>query len=506
MKEKKRRWNQIDPGKKRFAALAVALLLMAAGCVTYVVFEGNTFTDCLIWYTNEFISDDDISISVKDENVVKAERIYMNSDHHICVDYRSVNPGNTTATIRINQNIADVPPEDSVQELEENIHVDKFGTVFNKSTLNFDGFLFVEIVIITGFVLIFLTSAVTFFEFFKKGRFTYSMVACGGIAVFTLFAILLALYKMRWLNTFRNFLFDISDSGYEFALLTSPFVLILATAIAISNLWLMRHEGFRPQNALGIALAVVWFFGVGMIFWVYDIIIGDNLTSVTRYILARRISYSIAYVISFMECMLLSTIVSAFLSAKYKPPYDKDYIIILGCCIRADGTLTPILRGRVDAAINFEREQHAKTGKHAKFIPSGGQGADEVISESEAMRRYLLEQGYNDEQIIKEDKSVNTDQNIQFSRDKILADGRTLDEVKSGVATTNYHIFRAYILARKHGLDAQGISAKTKWYFYPNAFLREFAGLLFDKKWFIIASVILLLLLYTLGIQFLSLD
>ncbi|MBQ1309357.1 MAG: hypothetical protein IIY54_06595, partial [Ruminococcus sp.] len=43
-------------------------------------------------------------------------------------------------------------------------------------------------------------------------------------------------------------------------------------------------------------------------------------------------------------------------------------------------------------------------------------------------------------------------------------------------------------------LDAQGITAKTKWYFYPNAFLREFAGLLYAKKWFILASVLLLAL------------
>ncbi len=135
----------------------------------------------------------------------------------------------------------------------------------------------------------------------------------------------------------------------------------------------------------------------------------------------------------------------------------------------------------MDAAIRFERAQFAANGKHAKFVPSGGQGSDEVISESEAMKRYLLEQGYPEEQIIKEDKSVNTDQNICFSREKIMADAADPETVRAGVATTNYHIFRAYILAAKYRLDAQGITAKTKWYFYP-------------KKWFILASVLLLAL------------
>ena len=103
-----------------------------------------------------------------------------------------------------------------------------------------------------------------------------------------------------------------------------------------------------------------------------------------------------------------------------------------------------------------------------------------------------------------EDKSVNTNQNIEFSRDRIKEDKGTLDGVRAGFATTNYHIFRGYILSKKHGLDAQGISAKTKWYFYPNAFLREFVGLLFDKKWLVILTIFLVLAFYTLGIYLLS--
>ena len=119
------------------------------------------------------------------------------------------------------------------------------------------------------------------------------------------------------------------------------------------------------------------------------------------------------------------------------------------------------------------------------------------------MKRYLMEQGYPAEQIVMEDKSVNTNQNIQFSRDRIKEDAKTLDGIKAGFATTNYHIFRGYVLSKKHGLNAQGISAKTKWYFYPNAFLREFAGLLFDKKWFIALTVLLILAFYLLGVYLL---
>ncbi len=70
-----------------------------------------------------------------------------------------------------------------------------------------------------------------------------------------------------------------------------------------------------------------------------------------------------------------------------------DYIITLGCAIRKDGSPTPILRGRIDRALAFEKEQFEKWNRQAKFVPSGGQGSDEVISEAESMKRYLTEQG-----------------------------------------------------------------------------------------------------------------
>lgn len=49
---------------------------------------------------------------------------------------------------------------------------------------------------------------------------------------------------------------------------------------------------------------------------------------------------------------------------------------------------------------------------------------------------------------------------------------------KIAFATTNYHVFRSGIWAQLAGLRAEGIGSKTKWWFWPNAFIRECAGLL----------------------------
>ena len=117
------------------------------------------------------------------------------------------------------------------------------------------------------------------------------------------------------------------------------------------------------------------------------------------------------------------------------------------------------------------------------FVPSGGQGSDEVISESEAIERYLISIDIPHDRIVREDKSENTMQNMQFSKEAIEKHGGEIADKKIAFATTNYHVFRGYILARKNGFEAKGISAKTKPYFYFNAFLREFIGLLVDQKW-----------------------
>ena len=259
---------------------------------------------------------------------------------------------------------------------------------------------------------------------------------------------------------------------------------------------LLRNEGYRPVNALGIAFSIIWIIGMGVSFG----FMFTDVLHIENYELANDLNKGFTYMCCYFECMLLSTIVCAYSASRHTPPYDRDCIIILGCAIRKDGTPTPLLRMRADSALRFERAQHEKSGKHAIFVPSGGQGSDEIISEAESMRRYLNDQGVGDDQIVKEDKSTSTEENMRFS--KAVIEGRMGDiaQKKIAFATTNYHVFRGYILAQKNGFDAQGISAKTKWYFFPNAFLREFVGLLVDKKlWHIVHSLLFIAVFIGIG-------
>ncbi len=181
---------------------------------------------------------------------------------------------------------------------------------------------------------------------------------------------------------------------------------------------------------------------------------------------------------SCFECILIGAIICGLKAARHVPDMNAAYILILGCRFRRDGTLTPLLRDRVDRAIAFWKEQREASGREAVLIPSGGQGSDEPMAEAEAMRKYLLDQGIPDERILPEARSRNTYQNMLFSKELI---GQQAAGEKVIYATTNYHVFRSGVWANRAGIPAEGIGSRTKWWYWPNAFMRECVGLMVNR-------------------------
>ncbi len=470
--------------KKRYIFMFSIIFLIAAGILLFVFCTGNHYTFTYKYFSTDYQMDESkIKFKISDESIVKAEKVYVNENNKICIDLVSQKRGDTSIRTYYGK----------IHMAEINIHVDRFGIILEKGNLTFNGYRYMEYAFVICIAVVFAFMAFSYIESFRRADFSYSMVAYGAVSLYSLAIVVYTCYYfINFANdTFKHFLYRIYETGVLFAIVASLPMFVVSFAMAFSNIWLVRHEGFRPVNLLGIFLGIFTFIGTLFVYEGRYLFYGTNAVVYKIY---DTLYFMLSYTVSFMECLFLFIMLTAFMSTRYKPPYNKDYIMILGCGIRKDGGLTPLLRGRADAALNFEAAQYEQTGKHAKFIPSGGQGSDEIISESEAIKRYLLEKGVPEERILKEDKSVNTFQNILFSKQVIENDAGSAENVKAAFATTNYHIFRGYVLSQKHNLDAQGISAKTKWYFYPNAFLREFVGLLAEKKIqisIIIVSIIL---------------
>lgn len=167
-----------------------------------------------------------------------------------------------------------------------------------------------------------------------------------------------------------------------------------------------------------------------------------------------------------------------------------DYIIIHGAGL--DGPRpTPLLAGRIDKALELWNKQH----QHGKFVVSGGQGADEIVSEAQAMRDYLLDKGVPGDAILMEDKSTTTWENLRYSLAIINADRATgvgatsaatvasSGDFTTAVVTSDFHVFRCAEYAHNLGIKADGIGSHTKGWYWPTAFIREFIAITKAHLW-----------------------
>ncbi len=297
-------------------------------------------------------------------------------------------------------------------------------------------------------------------------------------------------------QNFEQILNILYSSATNYILFTSPLITIFAVILCVSNISLIHHEGRRLVNVLGIILSLFLLGGEVILFFRNDGVMGSAAEMMVHDLIINLLAGLYLYV----ECMIIGVTIAGTLVSKYTPDYDKDFVIILGCGIRKDGSPSPLLKGRVDRAIAFWQEQKKRSGKDLIFICSGGQGKNEVCSEASAMKNYMIAQGVPAEQILEEDKSTNTFQNMKFSKKKVE---EINPKAKVAFSTTNYHVFRSGLFARRVGMRAVGMGAKTKWYFWPNAAVREFIGLLTEhrgKQAIIIGAIVAAYVLLTIGV------
>ena len=361
------------------------------------------------------------------------------------------------------------------------LRVGRFHTVYDMSSGGFTG----DWVVLSSCTLFWLASAAIMLRAFCRTRgpafYALSTVHAAGFVFFALLAGVSMLYvTVRHISDPADYnMFSaysaITGVSFTFIMVTAPLMFAFSAAMAVSNVELLRHERFRYRNVLGILIAVLLIAGVLTARYLY---FRDFVGSEREWRLHNTLQNVYATGFAYFECMLCGAIVCGIRAARHVPAQDADYILILGCRFRADGTLPPLLRGRVDRAISFWRAQKEQTGREAVLIPSGGQGPDEVMPEAHAMRNYLLGQGIPESCIRVEDRSRNTFENMSFSKALIE---RERPQARTVSATTNYHVFRSGVLASKAGLSAEGMGSRTKWWFWPNAFMRECVGLMYNR-------------------------
>ena len=154
-------------------------------------------------------------------------------------------------------------------------------------------------------------------------------------------------------------------------------------------------------------------------------------------------------------------------------PSSNETAVVLGAQVKPWGAST-LLMQRINAA-----EQYLTQKPSSKAVVTGGQGADEPMSEAQCMYDNLTAAGIEPSRILREDQAKNTEENIRFSFD-IIKQNRLNQDV--AIVTDSYHQLRARIIAHKTEKSVRVSAVNTHNNYiglsaYPTYFVREWLAI-----------------------------
>lgn len=261
-------------------------------------------------------------------------------------------------------------------------------------------------------------------------------------------------------------------------------ILFFLISLFYNGIVLLRKEGVSFHNALSLFLLIYLLatpIYINNIEWIRSIPVLSIIFVLNAVLTLYLALTAVIYVTSGMLVTLTS---------EHRPV---DYIIVLGCGLLNGNQITPLLAGRVDRAIRLYRKAPDRT----VLVMSGGKGGDEMVPESIAMKEYALSKGIPEDHIRTEEQSVNTSENMRFS--KALIQQEKQGECRIAYATNRFHQFRAGAYAHEAGMNIRGVGSRTKFYFEQNALIREFAAML-KMDWKVHSILFGTLLIVTLAI------
>ena len=202
--------------------------------------------------------------------------------------------------------------------------------------------------------------------------------------------------------------------------------------------------------AAACRFAAVGFFGLGGVVGAYGLL---SLLALSRPKAAAVLRWILTGGLCLLVLAMSVTLGLILKAAQGDPDQDCDYMLVLGAGV--NGTVpSRSLYERLTAAENYLLD-HPET----ICVVSGGQGGGEEISEAECMYRWLVSRGIAPDRIQMEDQASTTAENIRFTLDLLEKQGAVPEKI--AIVSSEYHLFRAKMTARRLGVEAVGIPAKT---------------------------------------------
>ena len=126
---------------------------------------------------------------------------------------------------------------------------------------------------------------------------------------------------------------------------------------------------------------------------------------------------------------------------------DPQVMIVLGCRVMPGGEPSILLQDRLDTALAYLRDH-----PEMRVVVSGGQGDNEPDTEARVMADFFIQNGVEEDNILLEDQSHNTSQNLRYSMALLEEEGV---DCSGGVlvVSNGFHLTRARMLAQREGFE-----------------------------------------------------
>lgn len=166
----------------------------------------------------------------------------------------------------------------------------------------------------------------------------------------------------------------------------------------------------------------------------------------------RRIIYMIILAVVVGFCALEVVVIAGARDDIHGEP---EVMVILGAQVLPSGP-SVLLQDRLDTALDYLQEHPDMV-----IVVSGSQGDNEPMTEAASMRDYLVAHGIDGDRIYLEDRSHNTSQNLQYTKELLAGEGYDTTQTELLVVSNGFHLARVRMLAARGGLDVSTLAAPS---------------------------------------------
>lgn len=261
-------------------------------------------------------------------------------------------------------------------------------------------------------------------------------------------------------------------------------ILLAVTIVEAMIIYKIRYVYSRqPIWGIGIVIAVIFIF-----YLISNISLNKFLGAYTFGLASLNLF--------FLFIMLVYMWLMHQDQKKVNMKQEADFLLVMGNKCMTE-RIPPILASRLNKTIEIFKESTNKP----QIIVSGGKNPYSLSNKTEAemMKEYLLDAGISEDYIILEEKAMNTIQNLEFSSIEIHRFWSKEARPKVTIVTSDYHLPRTKLQARRLGFKVQYASAKTMSMLKWPAMFREFTALLWYDR-YVIAIVVGIDVLYSLSL------